>query len=55
LTPWSGSNFNHAVAVTSWDWLLYLDGPDLDKIRGFMDAHYLDAPEPNGGPAKPAG
>jgi hypothetical protein len=55
LTPWSGANFNHAIAVTSWDWLLYLDTPDLDKVRGFIDAHYLDAPEPNGGPGKPAG
>jgi len=53
LTPWSGANFNHAIAVTSWDWLLYLDTADLDKVRGFMDAHYLDAPEPNGGPAQP--
>ncbi len=53
LTPWSGANFNHAIAVTAWDWLLYLDTADLDKIRGFMDDHYLDAPEPNGGPAKP--
>jgi uncharacterized protein DUF3105 len=53
LTPWSGANFNHAIAVTSWNWLLYLDSADLDKVRSFMDAHYLKAPEPNGGPAQP--
>lgn len=54
LVPWSGANFNHPLAVTAWDWLLYLDTADLDKVRGFIDAHYGDAPEPFGGPAKPA-
>ena len=27
---------------------------DLDVIRSFLDAHYGQAPEPFGGPAKPA-
>jgi hypothetical protein len=53
LTPWGGADFGHPIAVTAWRWLLYLDDADLDKIRGFIDAHYEDAPEPNGGPAKP--
>jgi len=53
LTPWSGADFGHPIAVTAWDWLLYLDTPDLDKIRSFLDAHYGDAPEPFGGPAQP--
>ena len=53
LTPWSGANFGHPIAVTAWDWLLYLDGVDVDKIGAFIDAHYGDAPEPFGGPGKP--
>ncbi len=53
LVPWSGADFGHPIAVTFWDWLLYLDTADLDMIRAFSDAHYGDAPEPLGGPAKP--
>jgi hypothetical protein len=53
LVPWSGADFGHPIAVTAWNWLLYLDAADLDKIRAFSDAHYGDAPEPFGGPAKP--
>ncbi len=53
LVPWSGADFGHPIALTAWDWLLYLDTADLDKIRAFSDAHYGDAPESNGGPAKP--
>ncbi len=53
LVPWSGADFGHPIAVTSWNWLLYLDTADLDKIRAFTDAHYGEAPEPFGGPAKP--
>lgn len=53
LTPWSGVDFGHPIAVTAWNWLLYLDTPDLDKIRGFLDAHYGNAPEPFQGPAQP--
>jgi hypothetical protein len=53
LTPWSGTDFGHPIAVTAWDWLLYLDAVDLDKVRGFTDAHYGDAPESFGGPGKP--
>jgi hypothetical protein len=53
LTPWSGGDFGHPIAVTAWNWLLYLDSSDLDKINAFIDAHYGDAPEPFGGPAKP--
>jgi hypothetical protein len=53
LTAWSGPDFGHAIAVTAWDWLLYLDKPDLDAIRTFLDAHYDKSPEPFGGPAQP--
>jgi hypothetical protein len=53
LVPWSGTDFGHPIAVTAWDWLLYLDTADLDKIRAFTDAHYGDSPEPFGGPGKP--
>jgi hypothetical protein len=55
LTPWSGSSFDHTIAVTAWDWLLYLDTPDLDMIRAFIDDHINKAPESNGGPGKPTG
>jgi hypothetical protein len=53
LVPWSGADFGHPIAVTAWNWLLYLDTADLDAIRTFTDAHYGKAPEPFGGPAKP--
>jgi len=53
LVPWSGADFSHPIAVTAWNWLLYLDTADLDKVRTFTDAHYGKAPEPFGGPAKP--
>ena len=53
LSPWGGTDFRHAVAVTSWNWLLYLDTPDTNAVRGFLEAHYGDAPEPFGGPAQP--
>lgn len=51
LAPWAGQDFGHPIAVTAWEFLLYLDSADLDAIDGFADAHYGDAPEPNGGPA----
>jgi hypothetical protein len=51
LSPWDGEDFGHPIAVTAWDWLLDLDTADLNAIEGFADAHYGDAPEPNGGPA----
>jgi hypothetical protein len=53
LTPWGGADFGHPIAVTAWDWLLYLDTADLDTIRSFLDAHYDKSPEPFGGPAQP--
>lgn len=53
LSPWSGTNFAHPIAVTAWDWLLYMDTVDLDAVRGFIDAHINRAPESAGGPAKP--
>ena len=55
LTPWGGSDFGHPIAVTSWNWLLYLDTADIDQIRAFLDDHYGDAPEPLGGPGRPGG
>lgn len=54
LTPWSGADFGHPIAVTAWNWLLYLDTPDVDQVRAFYDDHYGQAPEPLGGPAQPA-
>jgi hypothetical protein len=53
LSPWIGQDFGHAVAVTSWNWLLYLDSADVEQIRDFTADHYGDAPEPNGGPGPP--
>jgi hypothetical protein len=53
LVPWSGVDFGHPIAVTAWDWLLYLDNANLDAIRTFLGAHYEQSPEPLGGPARP--
>jgi hypothetical protein len=51
LSPWDGKDFGHPIAVTAWDWLLYLDTADIDQIRAFQDDHPpADAPESNGGP-----
>lgn len=55
LSPWDGADFEHAIAVTSWNWLLYLDETDTDQLRQFLDDHYGDAPEPFGGPGRPGG
>jgi hypothetical protein len=55
LSPWTGQDFGHPIAVTSWNWLLYQDELDMDQIRAFLDDHYGDAPEPFGGPGQPAG
>jgi hypothetical protein len=52
LSPWTGQDFGHPIAVTAWDWLLYLDTSDIGQIQAFVDAHYGKAPEPNGGPAQ---
>lgn len=54
LSPWSGTDFGHPIAVTAWNYLLYQDALDLDQIQAFMNAHYGRAPEPNGGPGQPA-
>jgi hypothetical protein len=51
LSPWNGEDFGHPVAVTAWDWLLYLDTADIDQVRAFQQDHPAsDAPEPFGGP-----
>jgi hypothetical protein len=51
LSPWSGQDFGHPIAVTSWNWLLYLDSADIDQVRAFQEDHPpSDAPEPFGGP-----
>jgi hypothetical protein len=55
LSPWNGADFGHAIAATSWNWLLYLDTADIDQLRAFLDDHYGDAPEPFGGPGRPGG
>jgi len=54
LSPWTGKDFGHPIAVTAWRYLLYLDAPDTDGIRAFADLHYENSPEPQGGPAQPA-
>ena len=51
LSAWEGKDFGHPIAVTAWDWLLYLDSADIDQIRNFQTDHPVsDAPEPLGGP-----
>ena len=56
LSPWAGADFDHPIAVTAWDWVLFLDTADIDQIRAFIDDHPTsDAPEPNGGPPQGAG
>ena len=55
LSPWAGEDFGHPIAVTAWDWLLYLDTADIDQIRAFQDDHpSTEAPEPAGGPPQGA-
>jgi hypothetical protein len=54
LSPWSGADFGHPIAVTAWNYLLYQDAVDIGQISGFLQAHYQRSPEPNGGPAQPA-
>lgn len=51
LSPWEGEDFGSPIAVTSWEWLLYLDTADVAAIDAFLGEHYGDAPEPAGGPA----
>ncbi|HET7636518.1 MAG TPA: DUF3105 domain-containing protein [Candidatus Limnocylindria bacterium] len=53
LSPWTGKDFGHPIAVTAWNWLLYLDKPDIGSIRQFVAAHYGEAPEPMAGPGPP--
>jgi hypothetical protein len=53
LSPWSGTDFGHPIAVTAWDWLLYLDTLDIGQIQAFMNDHYQHAPENAGGPGPP--
>jgi hypothetical protein len=51
LSPWAGADFGHPIAVTAWNWLLYLDTADIDQVRAFQNDHPAnDAPEPGGGP-----
>jgi hypothetical protein len=54
VSPWSGADFEHPIALTAWGWLLYQDTVDLGVVRDFVSIHYGDAPEPNGGPGPPA-
>lgn len=53
LSPWGGEDFGSPIAVTAWDWKLYLESADIDQVRAFLDDHYGDAPEPLGGPGQP--
>jgi Protein of unknown function (DUF3105) len=56
LTPWDGGEpLGAPIAVTSWRNLLQLDEVDLGAIDAFASEHYGISPEPNGGPAPPAG
>lgn len=54
LSPWEGQDFEHPIALTAWQYLLYQDTVDLNVIRDFVSIHYGNAPEPNGGPGPPA-
>ncbi len=54
VSPWSGTDFDAPIAVTSWRYLLYLDSVDIGQIDSFLNAHYGRAPEPGGGPGRPA-
>jgi hypothetical protein len=55
LSPWAGEDFGHPIAVTAWDWQLFLDSADTDQIRAFQNDHPpTDAPEPGGGPPQGA-
>ncbi len=54
LSPWTGKDFGHPIAVTAWRYLLFLDTADLDAIGAFTNFHYENSPEPQGGPAQPA-
>jgi hypothetical protein len=53
LSPWTGKDFGHPIAVTAWRYLLYLDSADTDSITAFVNLHYENSPEPQGGPAQP--
>src|SRR4029077_13459111 len=46
LSPWTGKDFGHPIAVTAWRYLLYLDTADTDAIHAFADFHYEKSPEP---------
>jgi len=54
VASWPGSDFAHPMAILAWTWLLYLDDVDTDLMDRFVDQHYGDAPEPGGGPGRPA-
>jgi len=54
VAPWAGADFGHPMAILAWTWLLYLDEVDTDLMDRFVDQHYGDAPEPGGGPGRPA-
>jgi hypothetical protein len=54
LAPWTGEEFGHPIAAVAWDWRLYLDEANTDALEQFIEAHYQQSPEPNGGPGRPA-
>jgi hypothetical protein len=54
LSPWTGDDFGHPLAVVAWNWRLFLDEPNTDAIEEFIRDHYQKSPEPNGGPAPPS-
>ena len=54
LSPWTGKDFGHPIAVTAWRYLLYLDNADISAIQAFTNFHYEKSPGPQGGPAQPA-
>lgn len=56
LSPWAGgAELGAPIVVTAWRNLLELDSVDIAAIDAFASEHYGMSPEPNGGPAPPAG
>lgn len=56
VSPWGGVDPLPApVIATAWRYLLELQSADTGAIAEFARARYGRSPEPNGGPAPPAG
>jgi hypothetical protein len=56
VSPWGGPDpLPSPVVATAWRYLLELQSADTGAIAEFARARYGRSPEPNGGPAPPAG